>query len=293
MGAFYPFSRDHSNKNGNRRELYLRDSVAQSARKVLALRYKLLPYLYTLNNEAHTNGTPIARPLFFSFPDDPNTYGVYTQFLLGKGVLISPVLQSGSNSVEAYFPAGNWFDLFNKSSPLKVPNGKNITLDAPDDHINVYALEGTVIPMQGQPMTTEEARKTPFHLWVALSSSKNSTGELFVDNGKDLHTGGEGGNWTFVRLNGALVGNNVVVESEVVNGQFALSQNWIIDRISVHGLSRTDYNKMMTTRNRKLLNVKVEQVQNGFVSLEASKLSVPVGKNFRVQIAPTLKVDVF
>ena len=59
--------------------------VAASTKKVLEIRYKFLPYLYTLFFFHHTQGNTVIRPLWHEFPTDSNAAGIDTQFLWGEG----------------------------------------------------------------------------------------------------------------------------------------------------------------------------------------------------------------
>ena len=168
-GAFHPFSRAHNNKYNSPKELYLWPTVTVSAQKALGLRYKLLPYFYTLNFEAHTKGYPMVRPLFFAFPSDADTVGVSSQFLIGNHVLVTPVLAPNATSVVGYFPRGTWYNMFDWSKV--VSDGGNFTLDAPWDAINVHVREGAIVPLQESALTSTEVRKTPFTLVVAFPAS--------------------------------------------------------------------------------------------------------------------------
>ncbi|XP_005001486.1 lysosomal alpha-glucosidase isoform X2 [Cavia porcellus] len=164
LGAFYPFMRNHNDLHSQPQEPYRFSEPAQQAmRKAFALRYALLPYLYTLFHGAHARGQTVARPLFLEFPQDPSTWTVDRQLLWGEALLITPVLEPGKTQVTGYFPLGTWYDLqmvpvealgslplppSASPSPAIHSEGQWVTLSAPLDTINVHLRAGYIVPLQ-------------------------------------------------------------------------------------------------------------------------------------------------
>ncbi|XP_046402984.1 lysosomal alpha-glucosidase-like isoform X2 [Ischnura elegans] len=193
LGAFYPFSRNHNTDDGiDQDPVSLGPLVVQSARKALLIRYSLLPYLYTLFWRAHAFGDTVARPLFFEFPDDPNTHGIDRQFLWGSGFMIVPVLDEGKTAVDAYIPKGIWYDFYSKEVISSSETGHMVTLPAPADTIPLLVRGGTIIPMQAPNMTTGQTRQNKIELMVAVDNDTTASGVLYWDDDDSLNTWEEG-----------------------------------------------------------------------------------------------------
>ena len=86
--------------------------MAEVSRKVLAARYRLMPYLYTAFFDSHTYGCPVARPLFFGWASDNTTRGINEQWMMGDALLVSPIMYASSTHARVYFPAGTWYDFY-------------------------------------------------------------------------------------------------------------------------------------------------------------------------------------
>lgn len=239
LGAFYPFSRDHANFYSPRQELYQWESVAESARNALGMRYKLLPYLYTLNYEAHTTGAPIARPLFFTFTNETKLYGLSTQFLLGSSLMVSPVLDSNKTTVEAQFPPGSWYDMFDLTKVIVSRESHPVLLDAPLHVINVHLYQNAIIPMQQGGIISKEARTTPFTLVIAFplgATDGKCKGKLFLDDDELPEMKLAAGTSTYIEFYATVSKGAVKLWSDVQESKFAVEKGWIIERVAVLGL---------------------------------------------------------
>jgi len=234
--------------------------------------------------------------LFFSFPQDPETYGVTKQFLLGPGVLVSPVLYNSTTSVNAYFPKGSWYNLNDMTMAVK-SSGQYVTLQAPMDTINVHVCEGMILPMQRGGMTTTAARMTPFTLIIAFPLGFQSTGgkakgHLFLDSGEDVDMKIAEGKSTYVDFSAESDGKKVRLVSEVESGSYGLSQGWVVEKLMILGLSKSHLSSQIAfqldgkpftsssfTYSVQPLSTSAEQSQGGGAIMELNGLALPVGRN--------------
>ncbi|CAI5743063.1 unnamed protein product [Hyaloperonospora brassicae] len=226
LGSFYPFARNHNNIEAPPQETYVWPEVTKVGQKFIGMRYRLLPYIYTLGYHAHAHGLPIARPLFMEFPTDMATHDIDHQFMLGNALLVTPVVTQGATSVTGYFPRGTWFDVFDYSQITS--SGELITTAVTLYDMPVHIRGGSILAMHQSALTSAAARLTPFDIVIALDSSGSASGDLYVDDGETIRNPDA----TIVKF----VASAGTFTSTVVRDNYVCAGSSYIDKVTVLGV---------------------------------------------------------
>jgi len=144
LGAFSPIFRSHGWVWREHVPWAHGPRVEAICRAFAELRYRLLPYTYTLAWQAHTEGLPLMRPLVLNYPDDPRVWALGHQFLWGDDLLVAPVTREDTTTWPVYLPAGTWYDFWT-GARHEGPGG--ITVDAPLERLPLLVRAGAVIPL--------------------------------------------------------------------------------------------------------------------------------------------------
>jgi alpha-glucosidase len=177
-GVFFPIMRSHSNIGTTARFPFLWGEAGEAAmRKALDLRYQLLPYIYSLGHEAYTTGAPIMRPLLMEFPSDTMVANMTDEWLVGKGLLAAPVLDSGGMRT-IYFPDGIWYDYYTGE---RISGSKTISVTKALDEIPLYVRAGTLLPIGPVIQYSEQVSDTP--LEIHIFPGKNGSFRMVEDDG--------------------------------------------------------------------------------------------------------------
>ena len=184
LGAFIPYFRNHTGVNSKSSEPWAYgEEVTEIARNYISLRYKLMPYLYSSFYESTQSGLPVNRSLAIDNTFDKNVYnGAFqNQFLFGQSIMVAPV-ESGKDFVKVYFPAGNWYDLYNDEM-LKGNTEK--TSDLTLAKLPVYVKESSIIPMQSLVQSTSIAPTDTLMVHI-YKGNVNNHFFYYEDDGKSF-----------------------------------------------------------------------------------------------------------
>lgn len=150
--------------------------VVPQVREAIGLRYRLMPYLYTQMWRASRDNEPAVRPLFYDFPDDSAVRTVEDAFMLGRDLLVAPVLDEGARERSVQLPAhpGGWYDWHSRRH---FPQGGLVTVEAPLGRLPLFARSGSLIPV-GDPAGREDMREL-----LVFGLRDDAVGELYEDDG--------------------------------------------------------------------------------------------------------------
>lgn len=149
FAAFVPVMRVHGNLNDLRQPWVYGEQAEADAKAAVELRYRLIPYMYSCERQAHDTGVGIVRPIVWDFPEDAGrAAGVTDEWMFGDEMLVAPIVREGQEHRSIYLPPGQWIDYFRGQ---RYEGGKTIIYSV-NPHtwsdIPLFVRAGAIIPTQ-------------------------------------------------------------------------------------------------------------------------------------------------
>lgn len=185
FGTFLPMMRSHGS-GGIKRELNefckVGDENYEALKNAIRMRYRLLPYIYSLSHDVTVRRASFLRPLSADFPGDRKTWDLGTEFMFGRAFLVAPVLEKGVRTARPYLPSGaDWWDF---RTERKHAGGTSPETDAPLDSIPVFVRAGSVVAYG--PNVQHVGEKPWDDLEVVVYPGANGRFVLYEDAGDGL-----------------------------------------------------------------------------------------------------------
>ena len=176
------------------------------------LRYRLMPYIYTMAGMTYFNDYTIMRPLVMDFSNDKKVENISDQFMFGPSFMVCPVYSYGARNRDVYFPKGtNWFDFYTGNY---IKGGEQLSVDAPYKHIPLFIQEGSIVPIGPEIQYTDEKLAEAIVLYVY--QGKDASFELYEDEGVNYNY--EKGNYSTIHFNYSDHNNTLTIGDR--KGQF-------------------------------------------------------------------------
>jgi alpha-D-xyloside xylohydrolase len=142
FGVFCPIFRTHGHRPHN--EIWTYPSIEATLVSYDKLRYRLMPYIYSLAWKVSSEDYTMQRPLVMDWRTDPKTWNLGDEYMFGPALLVSPVTKADVTRRAVYLPAASWYDFWTGAT---VKGNQEIDADAPLDRIPLYVRAGSILPM--------------------------------------------------------------------------------------------------------------------------------------------------
>jgi alpha-D-xyloside xylohydrolase len=163
-GTFNPILRVHGTRQPDENELW---SYGPEAQKILVnydrLRYRMLPYIYSLAWKTTSESYTPMRPLVMDFRSDPRADDIGDQFMYGPAFLVNPVTEPSATTRQVYLPDAKWYDFWNGTG---MAGGRMINAETPIDRLPLYVRAGAILPLGPDQEWSTEKSEDPLELRV-------------------------------------------------------------------------------------------------------------------------------
>ncbi|MEJ5265262.1 MAG: TIM-barrel domain-containing protein [Bacteroidales bacterium] len=181
-GAFNPIFRVHGYQSETEPWKY-GEMVEESIRKILNLRYALLPYIYSLAWKVTDQGSTLMRPLVMDFREDNVALMQPYEFMFGKSILVAPVIKAAAKEWNVYLPKStDWYDFW---TGKKLQGGQTITRETPIDIMPLYIKAGSILPIGPAVQYANEKRWDNLQIRVYEGADGEFT--LYEDEGDNYN----------------------------------------------------------------------------------------------------------
>ena len=156
--------------------------VEPICRKYLELRYRMLPYLYSVVRECADTGMPVMRALWLHYPDDPTAVARQDEYLWGENLLVAPVVEKDATSRPVYLPQGAWYDFWTGE---RVEGGREISREVNLEIMPLYVRAGSILPLGPVKQYTSEKVDQP--LSISIYPGADASFLLYEDDGRSFN----------------------------------------------------------------------------------------------------------
>lgn len=176
-GVFCPIFRSHGHRPNN--EFWTYPKVESILVKYDKLRYRLMPYIYSLAWKVTSDDYTIMRPLVMDFRSDRHTWDIGDQFMFGPALMVAPVLEQDATSRQLYLPQSRaWYNFWTGES---VQGARKLEAAAPLDRIPLFVRAGSIIPMGPEIQYANQLPASPIELRIYPGADGSFT--LYKDSG--------------------------------------------------------------------------------------------------------------
>lgn len=184
LGVFSPVCRMHSSNNEfNTREPWCyRADVCKAVEDFLRLRHRLIPYLYTMNHRAWAEGQPLCQPMYYSYPDQEEAYGVANEYMFGSELLCAPITRHTAAdapvaAVPVWLPEGEWTDIF---TGVTYQGGQKLDMYRDLESFPVLAKAGAILPLADDIAIA--ARENPTEMTLKVYTGASGRFTMYEDD---------------------------------------------------------------------------------------------------------------